>query len=131
MSAEIVVQAAVLAALRGSAVLAAGANGVFAGAPVKASVPYVELGELLAVDWGTKTAAGRELRVLATVRDAGESAVRAQGLAGAVGVAIEGLARDLGGWRVAGVVFLRSRVLRERGGGWAVAVEYRVRMMAV
>lgn len=130
MSAEIVLQAALLAALRGSAVLAAGANGVFAGAPVKASVPYVALGEVLAVDWGTKTAAGRECRVAVTVRDAGETAMRAQQLADAAGVAIEKSARDLPGWRVASVVFLRSRVVRERD-GWAVAVEYRVRMLAV
>ena len=131
MSAEAVLQAALLAALRGDAVLAAGLNGV-AGAPgVKSSVPYAELGELLAIDWGTKTAAGRELRLGVTVRDAGETGARAQALAGAAGKAIELLPRDLASWRVASVAFVRSRVVRGRGGEWAASVEYRVRMMEV
>ena len=131
MSAESVLQAALLAALRGDAALAAGLNGVFEGAAVKASVPFAELGELLAVDWGTKTAAGREVRVAVTVRGAGDTGAVVSGLAGAVGAAIEVVPRDLAGWRLASVVFLRTRLLRGGPGAWAAVVEYRVRMMAV
>ena len=131
MSAESVLQAALLAALRGDAALAAGLNGVFEGPAVKASPPFAELGELLSVDWSTKTAAGRELRVAVTVRGAGDTGAAVAALAGMVGAAIEAVPRDLAGWRVASVALLRTRLLRGAPGVWAAVVEYRVRMMAV
>lgn len=132
MSAESVLAAALLAVLRGDAVLAATVNGVFETGGVEtggvAALPFAELGELIAVDWGTKSAAGRELRVGVMLRDAGEAGVRV--LAEAAGAAIERLPRDLSGWRVASVVFVRSRVARAAAGKWSALVEYRVRMMA-
>ncbi|MFC3581934.1 DUF3168 domain-containing protein [Sphingomonas hylomeconis] len=131
MSAESVLQAALLAALRGDAALTAGLNGVFEGPAVKASPPFAELGELLSVDWGTKTVAGRELRVAVTVRGAGDTGAAVAALAGMVGAAIEAVPRDLAGWRVASVALLRTRLLRGAPGVWAAVVEYRVRMMAV
>lgn len=126
MSAESVVQAAMLVAVRG----VAGLNGVYLGPPVKATVPYAELGDLLSGDWSVKDRAGRELRLIVTVRDAGDSPARAQVLAGAVGAAIEALPRDLGGWRVASVVLVRSRLMSAAGGRWNASVEYRVRVLA-
>lgn len=131
MSAESVVQDAALACLRGNAVLAAGLNGVFAGPAAKASTPFAELGELLSVDWGFKDRAGRELRLAVTVRDTAETPARVQTLADAVGAAIEALPRDLPGWRVASLVFVRTRVVRDGVGRWAAVVEYRVRLMQV
>lgn len=126
MSAASVVQAAVLSALRGIA----GLNGVYAGPPLKATPPYAELGELLGADWSVKDRAGRELRLLVTVRDAGEGAARAQALADAVGAAVEALPRDLVGWRVASVVLLRARTGGGPAGRWSASVEYRVRVLA-
>jgi hypothetical protein len=126
MSAESVVQAAVLVAVRG----VAGLNGVYLGPPVKATVPFAELGDLLSGDWSVKDRGGRELRLIVTVRDAGDSPARAQVLAGAVGGAIEALPRDLGGWRVASVVLVRSRLSGATGGRWNASVEYRVRVLA-
>ena len=127
MSAESVVQAAVLAALRG----VAGLNGVYLGPPVKATVPFAELGDLLGGDWSVKDRMGRELRLLVTVRDAGERPARVQALAEAVGAAIEAVPRDLAGWRVASVVLVRSRLAAAAAGGrWNASVEYRVRVLA-
>lgn len=126
MSAESVVQAALLDALRGLP----GLNGVFDGPPVKATPPYAEIGELLSGDWSVKDRDGRELRLAVTVRDAGETSARGQTLGGAVGAAIETMPRDLGGWRVASLVFMRSRLLRPAPGRWSVVVEYRVRVLA-
>jgi hypothetical protein len=126
MSAESVVQAAVLAALRG----VAGLNGVYLGPPVKATVPFAELGDLLGGDWSVKDRMGRELRLLVTVRDAGERPARVQALAEAVGAAIEAVPRDLAGWRVASVVLVRSRLSGATGGRWNASVEYRVRVLA-
>lgn len=131
MSAESVLQAALLAVLRGDATLSAGLNGVFEGPAVKASLPFAELGPLLSVDWGTKTAAGREVRISVTVHAAGETGAVVQMPADAVGAAIERLPRALTGWRVASVVFVRLRMLPGGAGQWAAVIEYRVRMMEV
>jgi len=131
MSAEAVLQAAILAALRGDGVLSTGLNGVFEGPAVQASPPFAELGDVLSVDWGTKTAAGREVRIAVTIRDAAATGVRVQHLADAAGTAIEALPRDLPGWRVASVALLRTRVLRGAPGRWSATCEYRVRMMAI
>ena len=126
MSAEAVVQAALLAALKGLA----GLNGVFEGPPVKAAPPYAEIGETLSGDWSVKDRDGRELRLAVTIRDAAETPARVQALAGAAGAAIEALPRDLGGWRIASLMFVRMRLLRPAPGRWSAVIEYRVRMLA-
>jgi hypothetical protein len=125
MSAETALQAAVLQAMRGNAVLAAGSNGVFQGLAVRASTPYLELGELLSVDWSVKDRTGREVRLTVTVRDAGDTPARLHALADAAGAAIEALQRDLPGWRIAGVLFVRRRSLRGPPGSWAATIDYR------
>jgi hypothetical protein len=131
MSAERALQAAVLQAMRGNAVLAAGSNDVFEGPAVRASTPFVELGELLSVDWSVKDRTGREVRLSITVRDAGDTPARLNALVDAASVAIEALPRDLPGWRIAGVMFVRRRSLRGPPGSWAATIDYRVRMMEV
>lgn len=125
-SADGVVRAAALARL--SAI--DGLNGVYPGTPVKATEPYAVLGDLLSGDWSVKDRAGRELRLAVTVRDAGETPARAQALAGAVCAAIEGLPRDLDGWRVASVALVRQRLAGAAAGRWTASVEYRVRVLA-
>lgn len=134
MSAGSVVRAAVLAALRGDAVIAAQANAVAEGEAARVTAPYVRLRDVAESDWGTKDAAGREVRVGVTVRDAGEGAGRAQEIADAAEAAVAGMPSDLGGWRVASLVLVRRVTLDEgRGDGagrWAVMVDWRVRVLA-
>ncbi len=119
-----------MASLRADPVLAATLNGVFDGPAVRASTPFAEVGDGIAGDWGTKDRAGRELRLAVIVRDAAETSVRLGGLVAAVEAAVPGLPRDLDGWRVASVVFLRSRVAGEGPGRWIGSVEFRVRVLA-
>ncbi len=107
----------------------AGLNGVFAGPPVRASEPWAELGELLSFDWSTKDIIGRELRTTIFLRDRGDSPARLYELAAAADAAVQGVARDLDGWRIASLVLTRTRVVRD-GGGWTAMVEHRVRMLA-
>lgn len=127
--AEDAVRATLVAALKGDAVLAARLNGVFDGPAVRASEPFAEVREMLAGDWGTKDARGRELRVAVSVRDAGETPERLGMLADAVERAIEGMARDLNGWRVASAAFVRRRTAGEGLGRWLAVIEYRVRVL--
>lgn len=127
MSAESVLAEAALAALRAELEV----NGVFEGPPVKASEPWVELGPTIAVDWGTKDAAGREVRLVLIVRDRAERAARCHALAAAAGSVVEDLPRDLGGWRIASIAFVRARVVGDRPGEWSAQVEYQVKMLGV
>lgn len=126
MSAERVVQAAALGAVRG----VAGLNGVYLGTPAKATPPYALLGELLSGDWSVKDRAGRELRLLVTVRDAGDGAERIHTLCAAVGAALEALPRDLDGWRLVSVALVRARIGGGAPGAWSASVEYRLRVLA-
>jgi Protein of unknown function (DUF3168) len=126
-----IVQEAVVAALQNSAPVMAAATGVYDGPPARAAFPYVSVGDGLTSDWSSKTAPGREIRVALTVWDDGEQPSRLHGLMSDVEDAVAGVERDLDGWRVASVVFLRSFIARTPGGPWAGLVEYRVRVMAV
>ncbi|MBS0479056.1 MAG: DUF3168 domain-containing protein [Proteobacteria bacterium] len=128
MSAEQALADAVLAGVRDA--LGASVNGVFDGPPVKASAPWAELGPIVAADWSTKDKAGREVRLVLTVRDRADAPARCHTLAAAAGGAVEGVARDLDGWRIASCCFVRARVSGSRPGEWAASVEYQVKLLA-
>ena len=128
MSALAVVRAAALARLRDDPAVAV--NRVWDGADRRGTVPYALLRDAIASDWGTKDRAGREVRIGVTVRDEGESPARSALLADAVEAALLDLPRELGAWRVASVVPVRSVVLGEAQGRWAALVDVRVRVLA-
>ncbi|HYW14978.1 MAG TPA: DUF3168 domain-containing protein [Allosphingosinicella sp.] len=104
---------------------------VYPGPPLQAAMPYatVECGP--ESDWGHKSGRGRELRLAVTLRCPGERPERAQAFAEVVEAAIEaGL--DVEGWRLVTLALVRARTVAEgRGGsmGWAVALDYRARML--
>lgn len=123
------------AALRSAAIEALEAlelGGVYPGPPLQAAYPHalVECGP--ESDWGHKSGPGREIRLAVTLRDSGERPERAQAFADVVEAAMEaGL--DVEGWRLVTLALLRRRTVAEgRGGraGWAVAIEFRARMLA-
>lgn len=128
MSALAAVRAAALAALRADPAVAV--NRVIDGADARGSPPYAVLRDVTAIDWGTKDRAGRELRIGVTVRDASETAARAEELAGAVETSLLALPRDLPGWRIASLVPVRCAVLAEGEGRWAALIDVRVRVLA-
>lgn len=124
------VQEAVVAALEASVPVMASVSGVYDGPPPRAAFPYISIGGGPNGDWSTKTEPGREIRVALTVWDDGEAPARLHGLMHHVEEAVAGIARDLDGWRVASVAFVRSMVVRDPAGPWAGLVEHRVRVMA-
>lgn len=129
MSAEVAVRGAVVAALRGDAVLMAGVNGLFDGVPVRASAPYGVVGDCVAVDWGAKDVDGRELVLTVSLFDVGESPARLAGLLARVGVAM-GSVEVADGWRVVSGRLVRSRVARTGArDGWQALVDYRFRVV--
>lgn len=129
MNAEVVVRAAVVAALRGDAALMAGLNGLFDGAPVRASVPYGVVGECVAADWGAKDVEGRELVLTLSLFDAGETPGRLAVLLGRVDPVLRAVEGGEG-WRVVNVRLARSRVARTgTRDGWQALVDYRFRVV--
>lgn len=127
MSAESSFQAALLARLQAG--LGAQVNAIVQGPSATATPPYAEIGELLAGDWSTKDAAGRELRSLVLIRDGHDVPDRAQALADAAERALATLGPVLGDWRLVSLVLIRRRLLRERP-GWLVLLEHRARLIA-
>lgn len=123
-------QAAAIAALSAHPVLATQLSGIYDGPPPRAAFPYVAITDGLTSDWSTKTTTGREIRLAFTVWDDGEAATRLADLMGHVDDAILAIPRDLPGWRIASLVFLRSIVVRDAAGPWAGLVEHRVRLLA-
>ncbi len=128
--ATIAVQAAIAEALRNSAPVMAGVSGVYDGPPARAAFPYIAISDGSGSDWSTKTAPGREIRAALTVWDDGEEPARLYGLMHDVEQAVAGIERDLDGWRVASVAFVRSFIVRDPAGPWAGLVEHRIRVMA-
>jgi hypothetical protein len=124
------VQAAVVAALQVSIPLIAEITGIYDGPPPRAAFPYVAISDSLSADWSSKTAKGREVRIAATVWDDGEDVTRLHRIMALVEDGVMGVGRDLPGWRVASVVFVRSFVTRDAAGPWAGFVEHRIRVMA-
>lgn len=127
MSAEVAVRAAVVAALRGDAVLMAGLNGLFDGVPARASAPYVSIGGAEGSDWGTKDAAGREVRVTLALVGVGEAAGDAA--AGRIEALVPGLRGEAGGWRIVGARVVRTRFAFGKDGGWRHEIVVRCRCL--
>ncbi len=125
------VQAAFVAALTGHAGFGDVVTGVFDGPPRRADFPYAMIADTVWTDWSVKDAPGCEIRMGIAVLDEGNSPLRVNHLLDAAMDAIDGLARDLDGWRVASLVFVRARSLQTARGPWHGLVEYRVRVMAV
>ena len=120
-------QAAAIEALAGLEL-----GGVYPGPPLQAAFPHAVVECGAEVDWGHKNGRGRELTLAVTLRDAGERPERAQAFAEVAEAVIEaGL--EVEGWRVVTLALRRRRTVAEgRGGrmGWAVAIDYRARMLA-
>ena len=104
---------------------------VYDGAPPRAAFPYILISDSPVSDWSTKTERGREVRLALTLWDDGEIAETLRTLMIAVEAAIDAFPRNLPGWRVASLVFLRSLISREPDGPSAALIEYRVRLLAI
>lgn len=124
-------QEAAVSVLQAHPVLSAELTGVYDGPPPRAIFPYVSIADGIITDWSTKTEQGREVRLALTVWDDGGEASRLSSLMGHVEAAVAAMPRDLPGWRIASLVFLRAIIVRDPAGAWAGLVEHRVRMLAV
>lgn len=106
-----------------------GLNGPYPGPPLQAAAPYAVVEAGTESDWSHKSGEGREVRLLVTLYDEGESPARLRLLAGAAETAIAAIG-EVDEWRLISLVFLRSRIARSPKGRWAAAIDYRARLLA-
>jgi len=125
MSASEALSEAATAALRA----VAGLTGVHEGRPVQAAAPYALIEAGPELDWSHKSGVGRELRLAVIVRGKGERPAPLRALAAEAEAAIEGLAGEIGGWRLVNLRFARGRLVAEARGEWAAVSEFRARML--
>lgn len=117
--------AAAAAALEG----VAGIGRVYDAPPLQAALPHAVVAIDAETDWSHKSGAGRELRLAASLFDKGERPLRLRRLAGEAEAALGALGGEAGEWRLVAAHYLRTRILREPGGGWAAVIEFRARML--
>lgn len=126
MSAGPDLQAAAVAELADVAEL----GGVYDGPPVQAVVPYATVETGPETDWGHKNGAGREVRLVVTIRDEGERPSRLRRLIAEAEGMLAGLSA-VPGWQLVTMRFLSSRVAKDRQGGWVGLVEFKARLLAL
>ena len=107
--------------------------GVYRGPPVQAAAPYAVVEAGAESDWSHKSGTGRELRLAVTIHDRGEAPARLRSLAAAAEEAVESIARDLDGWQLVAVRFVRGMTVPPRPGApdgrWTSLIEFRARML--
>lgn len=134
MSGEMAVRGAVLSALRSDAALMSLVNLVSDGEPLKASPPWLQLGEAVASGWGARGVSGLALRLPIQLIVRGDDLARVTEVLARVDAVLAGIDGDLGGdagdWRITSLRFERSRILRGRT-GWRASVDYAVRAARV
>ncbi|MFN3351858.1 hypothetical protein [Pseudorhodoplanes sp.] len=108
---------------------APGFSQVSDGVPLQAGDAAVMVDIGPETDWGFKGGEGAEVRFAAVLTCGGGAPGRARILGERVRAAIATVGPDLGGWTLANLVMLRSRVLRETASKWTAVAEYRARMM--
>lgn len=106
-----------------------GIGRVYDAPPLQAAMPHALVAIDLESDWSHKSGAGRELRLAVSIFDQGERPVRLRALAAAAEAALGGLGGALGDWRLVSLTFVRSRLVRPKGGGWTAVIEHRARLL--
>lgn len=122
MSAGGKLQAALAGALTGLEI-----TGVYDGPPARAPFPYIVLDAGLETDWSHKSGDGREVLVAVTVWD--DQPARLHVLADAAEAAVAGIP-DVEDWQLVAMRLIRRRTVRDVAGPWAVAIDFRARLLA-
>jgi Protein of unknown function (DUF3168) len=129
---EIPFRAVLIDWLASDAALSAALNAVVEEAPLRTALPWLALTTSASTNWGTKTLAGREIRVALELNFRSDDPLGGAALVSAIEARVESLPDDqsAAGFRVASLSLLRARA-EQRGEALRVVVlEYRARVMA-
>lgn len=128
LGAEAAVRAYALALLQSDIALSGLVQGIFDGEPLRATAPFVTIGDAEGSDWGTKDRVGREIRLSILLNGVGDS------LNGAAAARIESqlnLLRGMAdGWDIVSARIVRVRFAHSKNGGWRQSWVVRCRCLA-
>lgn len=129
---EIPFRAVLIGWLASDATLGAALNAVVEEAPSRVALPWLALTASASTNWGTKTLAGREIRVALELNFRSSDPLGGAALVAAIEARVESLPYDqtAKGFRIASLAMLKARA-EQRGEALRVVVlEYRARVMA-
>ena len=124
-------RAALLDHLRADPALMEAINLVDEAEVERASPPWLALVASASTDWGTKTLAGREVRVALELRLRGDDPATGADIAALVDTRALALPAQQSGFRVVSAVFLRGRAERRPLNARALLREYRFRLLEI
>ena len=121
---------ALLGAAAGALASIDGIGRVYDAPPLQAVLPHALVSIDLESEWSHKSGAGREIRLAASLFDAGERPLRLRRLSTEAEAMLGQLGGRLGEWQLVSMHYLRTRTVRRSGGGWAAVIEFRARLLA-
>lgn len=128
MSAQMIARAAMLAALRGDATLGGLVNQIADGEPVKASAPWLMLGQGQATGWGARGVEGVTVRQTVELTVRGDQAAVVETILARVGTVLGAMDGALGDWRMTNLRLERARIRRTQA-EWHAAADYAARLV--
>lgn len=128
---ETSLRTALLDHLRADAALMAEINLVDEAEIERASAPWLALVASAAIDWSTKTLAGREVRIAFELRLRGDDPATGADIAELVDARVLSLPAAQARFRVGSATFLRGRAERRERNARAILREYRFRLLEI
>lgn len=129
---EIPFRAVLIGWLASDATLGAALNAVVEEAPLRVALPWLALTASASTNWGTKTLAGREIRVALELNFRSDDPLGGAALVAAIEARVESLPYDqtAKGFRIASLAMLKARAEQRDEALRVVVLEYRARVMA-
>lgn len=127
---EIALRAALIDHLASDPLIAPQLCTITEEAPARASLPWLAIVASAGADWSHKTGEGREIRLALELQTRGDEPATANALVQQIENRVAAMPADQQGFRVASILFLRSRVEQRGGTTRAVLLEYRFRLLA-
>ncbi|CCA94276.1 MULTISPECIES: DUF3168 domain-containing protein [unclassified Novosphingobium] len=127
---EVPLRAALLDWLAADAALAEQLNAIVEEAPLRTSLPWLAIAASASIDWSTKTASGREVRVALELHCRGDRPDAAATLVTAIEARIEAMPREQSGFSIVSARFLRARAEQRTESRRAILLEYRFRLLS-
>ncbi|MBB3862383.1 hypothetical protein GGQ88_003683 [Novosphingobium hassiacum] len=129
---EIAFRAALIAWLASDPALMAALNAVVEEAPSRTALPWLALTASASTNWGTKTLAGREIRVALELNFRSDDPIGGAATVAAIEARVESLPADqtAAGFRVASIGLIKARAEQRDEAVRVVVLEYRARILA-
>ena len=127
---ETALRTALIAWLATDPALSGALNAIVEEAPSRTAFPWLAIAASASTDWGTKTEAGREVRVALELHCRGDRADVAADLTTAIESRVAALPAAQDGYQIVTIQFLRARAEQRAGNTRAILTEYRFRLLA-